>query len=139
LLVFLIIYRKINNEIKEVFLMASTNSLQVNFKQGTEESLKSALGKEITDSNWQRGEVRFTSNGNYGKIWYRDGNGKVLNIIPDAIDAGTWLSTAATNYAPLMSIKRYEGTNNVSTLIALNNGELGYHANTQGLYIGQSG
>lgn len=60
--------------------------LNLNFKMGPE-------GQLPTEANMTTGTVYFTSDGNYGKIWYKDGDNHKVNIIPHILDGGS-LNTA---------------------------------------------
>lgn len=51
------------------------------FKKGSEYRLPSAI-------SMSEGDVYFTSDGTYGKIWFADSNGHRVNIVPDIIDGG---------------------------------------------------
>lgn len=64
---------------------------KLNFKMGSESSFISTIkGK----SKMKDGEVYFTSDGTFGKIWYKNGT-KELNVVPDIVDCGeiSWGST----------------------------------------------
>lgn len=55
---------------------------KLNFKMGKENRLPSS-------SNMTSGTVYFTSDGSYGKIWFKDADGKSVNIVPDVLDGGS--------------------------------------------------
>lgn len=61
-------------------------ALKLNFKLGKRYSLPS-------QNNMQSGEVYFATDGNYGQIWYKDSDGKRLNVVPEVLDGGLWGST----------------------------------------------
>ena len=56
---------------------------KLNFKMGTEASFLSKIKNKMSE-----GTVYFTSDGSFGKIWYKN-NGKELNIVPDIVDCGS--------------------------------------------------
>lgn len=96
--------------------------MALNFTRGLESA---SAGKVL-----QPGEIRFTTNGNYGKIWYYDSQGNTVNIIPHLVDCGDWPSNViATN--PIIKIKR-----NNAVGATLSDGELGFNTSNHGLYIG---
>lgn len=96
--------------------------MALNFTRG----LESASANKIL----QPGEIRFTTNGSYGKIWYYDSEGNSVNIIPHLVDCGNWPSPVnSTN--PIIKIKR-----NNTVGATLSDGELGFNTSNNGLYIG---
>ena len=58
-------------------------ALKLNFKLGKRYSLPS-------QNSMQSGEVYFATDGNYGQIWYKDSDGKRLNVVPEVLDGGAW-------------------------------------------------
>lgn len=100
--------------------------MALNFKRGLETNLN------LEDPSLLDGDVYFTTNGSYGKIWYCDSQGKFVNVIPDVVDSGDWSSSAnATN--PTLQIKRGSAIGPT-----LSEGELGYNSANHGLYIGSN-
>lgn len=95
-------------------------------------ALNFTRGLESASANkaLQPGEIRFTTNGSYGKIWYYDSEGKTVNIIPHLVDCGNWSSTI-NSINPIIKIKR-----NNAIGATLSDGELGFNTSNNGLYIG---
>ena len=57
---------------------------KLNFKMGSEANFLKSIKNRMTS-----GTVYFTSDGTFGKIWYKNNDGKELNIVPDVVDCGT--------------------------------------------------
>lgn len=66
-------------------------ALKLNFKIGSESSSRFDRKGFLSADQINGGEVYFTaSDDGYGKIWYKDNNNKVRNIIPHVVDCGSW-------------------------------------------------